>query len=105
MWKTPSVRRWMCLLTLAVAIIFITSEASPFIRLPCCTGGHGRNFIPTEVTQCFQQKIRTDCKIHAYLIKTSTGLLCVRATNKWLNEKIAKGELKCPPVISKCKRF
>ncbi|GAA6232842.1 C-C motif chemokine 4-like [Lates japonicus] len=102
MWTTLSVSRWIFLLTFAVVMFLSASPVEsyvPIVDLPCCPSVSSRR-VP-RIKECFEQKPRDDCNIHAFLIRTKKGKeLCISPTAQWLQDLIKKGKLYCPPDLS-----
>ncbi|KAF3703865.1 hypothetical protein EXN66_Car019553 [Channa argus] len=105
MWKTLACGHWICVFTLAAVVIFLSSAASPFVSLPCCTSGNVKDFTPKEeIERCFHQAKRAGCKYSAYLIEsTKEKWSCLKEDNQWITNKIKNGQLKCNPVYGKFK--
>ncbi|KAG7525505.1 C-C motif chemokine 4-like [Solea senegalensis] len=102
MWTSLSLSRWIFLLPLTVIMFGSASHvdaAVPIINLSCCRSFRS-SFVP-KVKACYEQKPRHDCDFHAFLIITKRNkVLCVGPAAPWLQDKINKGGLHCPPVVS-----
>ncbi|XP_076617191.1 uncharacterized protein LOC143339697 [Chaetodon auriga] len=96
MWASLSASCWTCLLAL---MLFAASQVdSMILGLPCCRGGRSKEI--QDVQQCFEQKPRSDCSYHAFVIITSSNKkVCVKGTSPWLKKRLSKGEINCPPEL------
>lgn len=102
MWTTLSVR--ISLLTLAVVMFFSASDVDSQIHFRCCDKLKASKPID-KIKQCYEQKKRTDCNYHAFVIETEDGKIhCVKPTPPWLKNRIKAKELECPPEFSKTLR-
>lgn len=102
MWTTLSVR--ISLLTLAVVMFFSASNVDSQIHFRCCDKLKASKPID-KIKQCYEQKKRTDCNYHAFVIETEDGKIhCVKPTPPWLKNRIKAKELECPPEFSKTLR-
>ncbi|CAK6981049.1 Hypothetical predicted protein [Scomber scombrus] len=87
---------WMWLLILAVLPLSSESEAERLIP-PCCTKSSAAT-IP-DIKACYEQKPRTNCYLHAFVIVTQDDKqYCVKPNAPWLKRLINEGNLKCPPI-------
>ncbi|XP_008298864.1 C-C motif chemokine 28-like [Stegastes partitus] len=99
MWKNLSVSRWIFLLSFAVVMLVSASEASNFLQLSCCY--EVDNKIRGRIQECFKLRKKGGCA-EAFVIRLSrTKWQCISPTHKRINERIKKGDLKCPSAFKR----
>ncbi|KAM4719037.1 uncharacterized protein FYW61_016591 [Anableps anableps] len=96
---TLSYSRWIFLLSLAALMFISESEGSTFRGIPCWE----TCFVVRKqhIQTCYEQQLRHDCKTHGFLVTNHRGQkLCIKGDTIWIKDRIAKGQIKCPPDIS-----
>ncbi|XP_044195493.1 uncharacterized protein LOC122972445 isoform X1 [Thunnus albacares] len=95
----------ICLLTLAIVMLFCASGGLARPPISCCEKAYALKK-DWQIKACVEQHPRSGCRHHAFLIITdSDEEKCLKPNLPWLKKEINEGKLKCPPVISGKRRF